>query len=325
MSFIITLVLLFVPIGFAFGQGQVGARIQPVWAPILTEELRESNQPQAQHIFFDPKLSQYVARYIPVSKQSEGNAQHVIVPITMPNQGKPKIRSGFEAAEGVIQYNWSVSNESEATAAVRAVAFTLPKSDAGLKCKHPLNRPVIIQAGGPSAAVPLRDGAPELKLSLGDFRFATFPLSVGSHIAPGASLAGLSCNSAYLPGWTSVYLPAGEDGGLDADTPPEVSEELGRVLPLQKYWTPGVALGPRYPASAPKEIIAMDYLTGLSVYESFGLLDGKSKFVESVKNQLNQIVSNKAAVIAVALAATTEDEREFGLGLKLSLPEYFRE
>lgn len=305
--------------------GQVGARIEPVWAPILTEELRDSNQPQAQHIFFDPKLSQYVARYIPVSKQGEGNAQHIIVPITMPNQGKPKIRSGIAVADGAIQYNWTVANESEAKAAVRAVAFTLPKSDAGLKCKHPLNRPVIIQAGGPSAAVPLREGGPELKLSLGDFRFATFSFSVGSHIAPGASQAGLACTSVYLPGWTSVYLQAGEDGGLNSDTPPEVSEELGRVLPLQKYWTPGVALGPRYPASAPKEIIAMDYLTGLSVFESFGLLDGKSKFVESVRNQLNQIMSNKAAAVSVALAAKTEEEREFGLGLRMSLPEYFRD
>ncbi len=59
------------------------------------------------------------------------------------------------------------------------------------------------------------------------------------------------------------------------------------------------------------------------MFESFGLLDGKSKFVESVKNQLNQIMSNKAAVIAVALAATTEDERELALALKMSLPEYF--
>lgn len=52
------------------GFQRVGAEIRPVWAPILSPELKASQVLESSRfVYFDPELSAYVLRYRPEGKK----------------------------------------------------------------------------------------------------------------------------------------------------------------------------------------------------------------------------------------------------------------
>lgn len=311
----------------AWGYQQVAARIRPIWAPILSPELKAVTTIQdGQYVYFDPDVNDYVIRYVPKDNK--------------PGEAAKTIRLGFsnladvdrttsiavtaEANKG-LRYEWSFVNRASSKAPIRSFWFAVPKSDTSLACTgNNWGRASLQPSDLPSIARQISNQAPNLKLSLGDFRFLSLNARSGDYLRPGSSSGALDCFSTYLPGWVSVYMPAGLDTPLPDDVPQAAHDQLGKMLKMEHHWSSTIVFGPKYPSDAPLEIIAFDFLTGLSAMASIGLIDENSKILIAIKDQLTRIAESPSSALPIQISSETPQELEVLNAVKLSLPKHFR-
>ncbi len=304
-------------------ESRVSVQIRPIWAPILTPELRNSERIEAgQYIFYDPEVSDYVLRYLPTAPNGGGPAK--LIRLGYSNQASATAETSITGlADGSArnQYQWRFTNRPQSSAPIRGFFFAIPRSDRDLSCKsEQWGKVQLQQSESGSPARHRGDDGPRMTLSLGDFRFLMWTGTSPAHLSPGSNTGALSCTSTYFPGWVTVYLPAGVQPPIPDDVPQEALDQLGKTLKIEHYWNTTHVLWPKYPVDAPVEIIAMDFLAGMSVAP----LDAKSEFVAAVNAQLRRITEAAAATLAIEAKPTTNQEREILAALKLSLPKHFR-
>ncbi len=311
----------------AWSYQQVAARIRPIWAPILSPELKAMATIQdGQYVYFDPDANDYVIRYVPKDNKPGDVAKTVSLGFS--NQADvdrtTSIAVTTEANKG-LRYEWSFVNRASSKAPIRSFWFAVPKSDTSLACTgNNWGRASVQPSGLPSIAHQISTEAPNLKLSLGDFRFLSLNARSGDYLRPGSSSGVLDCLSTYLPGWVSVYMPAGLEARLPDDVPQAAHDQLGKMLKMEHHWSSTIDFGPKYPSDAPLEIIAFDFLTGLSAMASIGLIDEGSKFSIAIKEQLTRIAESPSSALTVQISSDTQQELEVLNAVKLSLPKHFR-
>jgi hypothetical protein len=301
----------------------IGARMEQIYAPLLTEEIRQSRTipSPAQYIFFDPDIGKYVARYIP-EKDGVLEGDPVIIPIRFRMETAVTADVEIQPSQGKYAYTWITHNGESAKYPVITVAFALPRMDQELRCEAPLGYPpVIIQSQGPTAARQIAESPAISRLSLGDWRFAiaSYP---DSQLPPGHSGGGWSCVSNFLPGLITAFAGGGADTILP-NAPFAVHEELSKIRTYERYFQPALTFGPKYPPEAPPLIIALDYLHGLGVMASMGNLDRSGAFFRSLQTYLQQVVAEEEVAKLEGLRAETKFERELLGALRMALPKYF--
>ncbi|MDX2269891.1 MAG: hypothetical protein NW208_17445 [Bryobacter sp.] len=302
----------------------VGARIEMIHAPLLTEEIRKSesipNPPE--YIFFDPQTGSYVARYIPEGVNGAAG-KPVIVPIRFRVETEVRADVSLRREGEVILYRWAVRNLAAAKYGANLLSLTLPKSDRGIACNAPeAYPPVTLQKDGPTAARQVAESPAVSRLSLDDWRFALMAFPVPQSLQPGSEVEGWLCRSEFLPGWTTLYAGGGQDTILPG-APFAVHESLAKVRPFQKFFQSTLTFAPKYPPEAPKLIVALDFLHGLTAMEALGLLDAKSTFVVKLKAHLQQIVAEEAVGRIEPWNSNSRFEEQLLAALRVSLPQYF--
>lgn len=300
---------------------QIGARIEPVWAPILTEEIRSGKTvPEPpQYIYFDPERGTYLARYIPTSGDAKG---FVSVPIRFRIETSLSAESSILRKASDLEYHWSFQNAQAAKYPSNLILLTLPRADQTVSCQSPVGlTPVRLQHAGPTAARQISESPAISRLSLGDWRFALLFPSEGG-LAPGSQAAGWLCTSQFLPGWTTGYSGGGSDTVLP-DAPIEVHEQLAKIRTFERYFQSFVTFGPKYPQEAPAVMIALDFLHGLTVMETMKQLQSSSPFLAAVRSHIERIVAEEEVRKIEGLKPSTRFEHELLTALSLSLPKYF--
>jgi hypothetical protein len=308
----------------------VGASLKPVWAPILPPELKQSKQLEpGKFVYYDPEINDYVIRYKPLNKE-----EPVSVRFKSPNRASAEFKSDF-AAVGAgpsrpIRYTWRMRNLPLSPESIRSFNFAVPKSESSLTCDASGLGLVQIQtADPPISAQPIAPPGPQLNLSLGDTRYIMFGLRdmqakgrPPTSLKPGAPTIQISCASSYLPGWIAVYYAAGEETSLDADTPKEVQDQLASLTKFEQIYASGMTFGPKYPPASPAEIIAMDFLIGITNFEATTQLSPASAYVRAVKEQLTLLTQGAKGLVPINTPPSTDWERELDKVLKLALPAF---
>lgn len=90
--------------------------MEPVWAPILTEEIRSNNSMSEppQYILFDPVNGNYVARYIPSIADASKASQPLIVPIRFRVETEVAAELSMTKRERNIEYRCAFRNGAAA-------------------------------------------------------------------------------------------------------------------------------------------------------------------------------------------------------------------
>ncbi|MFN8940414.1 MAG: hypothetical protein ACK532_09930 [Acidobacteriota bacterium] len=303
----------------------VGARVRPVWAPILSDEVRNSNTIDGRFIFYDPDAGIYVLRYKPA-----GSDLVKLRPLVLADQAQViaetnSIAALHNASDSDFEYRFSFLNSKDSKASIRSVNVSLPKADSDVTCSHASWGNALVQPSvAPSGASQATPSQSKFRLSLGDWRFVTWTAPGIESLKPGTQVTGFQCRSKFLPGWVTAYFPAGGDYAMIEDAPREAADQLGAMLKMEYQFESVILFGPKYPPESPKRIIAADFLHGLQVLEDRGQLDAKSSFVIALRRQL-ELLAEGQNVEAVALGAgVSRVEKELLMSLRLSLTSYFR-
>lgn len=226
---------------------------------------------------------------------------------------------------GTFRYDLSLKNLKESPEAVRGFFFSGPKSDSSLACQKNDWGPIMIQPPmAPTSARQFEVPGLDLKLSFGDWRyFSLFPAAGDKgYLQPGSDPIHLRCTSKYLPGWTTVYFPAGADAQLLGDVPQEAINQLNAMSKIEMYWGNTLTFGPKYPPDSPPEIVALDFIAGLNTMEYLGKVSRDSAYVREIREQLDILAKGAKGLVPISASPSTAVEREFDQALRISLPSF---
>jgi hypothetical protein len=265
--------IIFISFGLATLSFQLIAQTKSVGlspVPIWPKNEDVSSFP-GHYVFLDLRSAAYVVSYV-----SPETNQKVTVRFGAHSLVDPSVTVHITAAsKNALHYEYQVANGPHAPQSIQKVTLLVPAEDSGARAQHPS------WTAARSSSVVHTMVAPG-----SGFTPVEWSAKAGQAIAPGSTIAALSVDSEYLPGFIDILTKGASqfaeyDATSVAALPKEAADQLQAVLSQGWDAKRELTIGPVFQGTASPQLIAANLYHGTRALVRNRQLDPHSPFVEA--------------------------------------------
>lgn len=285
-----------------------------------TPVLPPSGQPhiEGQFVYLGPTVHELTVFYPLRTPDGTLAGYQKTVRIPLPNGVDPRITAELgRNPDGTFSYHYVVANLSGARQALGQWSIPVPAG--------------VGSVGGPQGWRVMGDRLAETSYQPQGAEqmspqppVVTLTWSAGRPVAPGGIQSGFTIRSRFAPALIPAFAAAGELQVPD-DLPEEVRKQLEPWRQPESCQRRVWVIGPRYPASFPRAVVANEFGVALDIMANEGELDASSRFVREAIVQLQSLARAEGPGLAAAAElgflslAVTAREKELAEAIRLAL------